>query len=334
MRTIRLSMFVATALVVVLCARAGADTVMYNDCVHGGSPANTTIYSAYMGDGGGFEDPDGYLKDFSSGAYTTIWVDMSGSNISGSISGAPNAGTDAYDVFNGKVSLGDWSTSYNSSSSGWYYQVDFSGLDPDKYYEFVTTGNRNSASYAGDGTSSRWTQFSVSEEFVYLDDETVAEGFRSTYYENLRSSRDRIRFYPMIDRFIQQDAVMTVFIPYYPLRDNLVMDTTCDPDSSGLDCLRRLWQVSLGDRNLPPDELIPAQRFDLNLRGLIGVIPLDGLTPGRHTLELRWNAEGDASQLDDRYEFEELSYRIPFVFAPAYEMGLEPREAASDEATP
>jgi hypothetical protein len=186
----------------------------------------------------------------------------------------------------------------------------------------------------GSSVYTRWTQFSVSEEFVYLDDETVAEGFRSTYYENLRSSRDRIRFYPMIDRFVQQDAVMTVFIPYYPLRDNLVLDTTCDPDSSGLDCLRRLWQVSLGDRNLSPDELIPAQRFDLNLRGLIGVVPLDGLAPGRHTLELRWNAEGDASQLDDRYEFEELSYRIPFVFAPAYEIGLAPAEAATEEVTP
>jgi hypothetical protein len=180
----------------------------------------------------------------------------------------------------------------------------------------------------------RWTEFSLSEEFRYLDDESVARGFRSTYYEDLRSSRDRIRFYPMIDRFVQQDAVMTVFIPYYPLRDNLVLDTRCAPDTLPLNCLRDLWQVSLGDRVLAPDQLIPAERFDLNLRGLLGVVPLDGLEPGRHTLALRWNAGGDASQLDDRYEVKDLSYDIPFVFAPAYEIGLEPNRMVDEEATP
>ena len=141
--------------------RAQADFVAYNDCVHGGSPANTTIYSAYMGDGGGFEIPHGYLKNFATGAYTTVWVELTGSNISGSISGAPNAGTDAYNLFNGKVNLGDYSTSYNSSASNWYYQVTFTGLDPNKTYEFVTTANRNNPDYAGDGSSSRWTKFSI-----------------------------------------------------------------------------------------------------------------------------------------------------------------------------
>jgi len=141
---------------------AQADLVTsYNDCVHGGSPANTTIYSAEMGDGGGFENPSGYLKDFATGLYTSVWVDMTGSNISGSTSAAPAAGTDAYNVFNGKVSLGDWSTSYNSSSSDWYYQVTFTGLDPNKTYEFVTTANRDGSSYGGDGASSRWTMFSI-----------------------------------------------------------------------------------------------------------------------------------------------------------------------------
>jgi len=136
---------------------------MYNDCVHGGSGPNTTIYSAYMGDGGGFEDPDGYLKDFDTGGTTSVWVEMTGANISGSISAPPNAGTDAHDVFvaSGGVNLGDWSTSYNSSSSDWFYQVTFTGLDPLKTYNFVTTANRHSSSYAGDGPSSRWTKFSI-----------------------------------------------------------------------------------------------------------------------------------------------------------------------------
>ncbi len=180
----------------------------------------------------------------------------------------------------------------------------------------------------------RWTQFSVSEEFVYLDDAALAEGFRSTFYEDLRSSRDRLRFYPMIDRFVQQDAVLTVFMPYYPLRDNLIMDAGCAEGSPPIDCLRGLWRVSLGDLTLPPDALFPAERLDLNMRGLMAVVPLDGLAPGRHTLKVDWNADGDASQLDDRYEVENLTYAIPFVFAPAYEIGLAPADADAEEATP
>jgi hypothetical protein len=141
--------------------RAQADFVAYNDCVHGGSPANTTIYSAYMADGGGFENPSGLLIDFATGTWTSVTATLTGANISGSTSAAPAAGTDAYNVFNGKVNLGDWSTSYNSSASEWYYQVTFTGLDPSKTYEFVTTANRDNPSYAGDGASSRWTRFSI-----------------------------------------------------------------------------------------------------------------------------------------------------------------------------
>lgn len=147
----------------ILAGSASADFVAYNDAVHGGSGSNTTIYSAYMGDGGGFEDPDGFLKDFATGLFTPVHVEMTGSNLSGSISAAPDPGTDAHNVFllTGGVNLGDWSTSYASSSTGWFYQVTFTGLDPNKAYEFTTTANRNNPSYAGDGASSRWTKFSI-----------------------------------------------------------------------------------------------------------------------------------------------------------------------------
>ena len=155
------------------CANAHAVIYMYNDCVHGGSPANATNYSGYMGDGGGFETPSGLLRDYATGAWTSMTVSLSGSNISGSTSGAPAAGTDAYGVFNGIVNLGDWSTSYNSSSIGWHYQATFTGLDPTKSYEFVTSANRNSSSYAGDGASSRWTRFSISGADAYTNASTA-----------------------------------------------------------------------------------------------------------------------------------------------------------------
>ncbi|MEN1729358.1 MAG: hypothetical protein AAGJ52_13045 [Pseudomonadota bacterium] len=203
-----------------------------------------------------------------------------------------------------------------------------------RLFSFVFGGGILLIILVGTTIYERWTQFTLSEEFRYLDDAVVAEGFRSTYYENLRSSRDRIRFYPMIDRFVQQEAVMTVFIPYFPLRDNLVMDTTCDPESPPLDCLRGLWTISLGERTLAQESLIPAERFDLNLRGLMGVVSLDGLQPGLHTLELVWNEGGDATQLDDRYDVEELRYNIPFVFSPAYEIALDHEAMAPAETSP
>ena len=142
-------------------AHATLEWTAYNDCVHGGSPANATIYSAYMGDGGGFETPSGLLKNFATGGSTSVTATLTGSNISGSISGAPAAGTPAHNIFNGKVNLGDWSVSYNSSSFDWYYQATFTGLDPTRNYEFATTANRNGSSYSGSGSASRWTKFSI-----------------------------------------------------------------------------------------------------------------------------------------------------------------------------
>jgi len=197
-----------------------------------------------------------------------------------------------------------------------------------RLFAFLLVGGSVLIVLVGSAVYTRSTQFTVSEEFRYLNDEMVAEGFRSTYYENLRSPRDQIRFYPMIDDFVQQRSMISVFIPYYPLRDNLIMDTHCETGTAPLDCLRGLWRVSLGDDVLPAAQLIPAERFDLNQRGLIGVLPLSDLSPGLHTLNLSWNSEGDASQLDDRYEFSSLDYRIPFVFSPAVEVNLDrPTEA-------
>ena len=169
------STILCTAILVLMCvaAQANAQFVAFNDCVHAGGIGYATNYSAYMADGGGFETPSGFLRNWETGAYTSVTVAMNGYNISGSTSAAPAPGTDAYNTFDGKVSLGDWSTSYNSSSSGWFYEATFTGLDPMKTYEFVTTGNRNSSSYAGDGPSSRWTKFSIIGADAYTNASTA-----------------------------------------------------------------------------------------------------------------------------------------------------------------
>ncbi|HSH27190.1 MAG TPA: hypothetical protein VK972_05425, partial [Wenzhouxiangella sp.] len=175
----------------------------------------------------------------------------------------------------------------------------------------------------GSYRSQSWSSFSVTNAFRFMDNDTVAEGFRSTYYENLRSPRDRVRLYPMIDQFVQERGVLTVFLPYQPLRDDLVAAQDCGDDQAPVGCLRAIWQVRLGDYTLDSGELLPAERFDLNLRGLIGVLPLDDLSPGLHTLQVTWNPGGEDDVLDDRYEVATREYAIPFVFAPSYEISLD-----------
>jgi len=145
------------------------DWEAYNDCVGpaSGSAPNVTVYSGYLGGGGGFETPAGLLVDFATGNNTAVTVTMEAFNVAGSLGSMPDAGTDAHTAFDAIVNLGE-SASYNSSGSDWYYQATFSGLDPAKTYEFVTTANRNGSSYNGNGSGSRWTRFSIigAEEYT------------------------------------------------------------------------------------------------------------------------------------------------------------------------
>jgi hypothetical protein len=158
-----IKLLAASAVLAVTAMPAFAVTItMYNDSVGpaSGSAANVTHYSGYLGGGGGFETPSGLLVDYNTGATTSITATLEASNVAGSLGAMPDAGTDAYNIFNGIVNLAE-SASYNNSGLDWYYEVTFTGLDPTKTYEFVTTANRNGSSYAGDGSSSRWTEFSI-----------------------------------------------------------------------------------------------------------------------------------------------------------------------------
>lgn len=50
---------------------------------------------------------------------------------------------------------------------------------------------------------------------------------------------------------------------------------------------------------------MPAERFDLRMRGLVGVVPLDGLEPGMHVLSVIWNPSASTEEsraLGDRYQ--------------------------------
>ena len=180
----------------------------------------------------------------------------------------------------------------------------------------------------GSTRAAAWRNFTLSGEFTYLDTALVQEGFRSTYYEDMASPLDRLRGWPRIDSFNQSGSFVRVFLPYQPLRDNLVLDQMCGsaeeaPDR--VDCLRQLWTVAIDGKSVPMASFATAERADLAMRGLIGLVPLAGLEPGMRQIEVVWNpnAGEQGALLDDRYVQVNNRYIIPIAFSPNFEMPLE-----------
>jgi hypothetical protein len=137
-----------------------------------------------------------------------------------------------------------------------------------------------------------------------------------------------MRSWPRVDSFNQTGSFVRLFLPYYPVRDNLVLDQLCGSAEEAQDpvaCLRQLWAVSIEGRPVPMAGFEPAERADLRMRGLIGLVPLGGLEPGLRRIEVVWNpsASEDAVPLDDRYTAVSNNYVIPIAFSPTFERPLE-----------
>jgi hypothetical protein len=138
---------------------------------------------------------------------------------------------------------------------------------------------------------------------------------------------DRIRAWPRVDSFNQNGSCARLFLPYQPLRDNLILEQTCGPPEEAEDtvkCLRELWTVSINGNAVSTSTFVTAERADLRMRGLIGLVPLAGLEPGLHEIVVVWNAGAteDDAPLDDRYTQVNFTYVIPIAFSPGFEMPL------------
>lgn len=180
----------------------------------------------------------------------------------------------------------------------------------------------------GNTRTAAWRNFTISGEFVYLDTEQVQQGFRSTYYEDMPGPVDRLRAWPRVDSFEQTGSYVRLFLPYQPLRDNLLLDQFCgsaEETPDRIDCLRQLWAVSIDGTPVPMSGFESAERADLEMRGLIGLVPLTGLEPGMRRIEVVWNPDGadETAPLDDRYTQVSSRYVIPIAFAPDFELPLD-----------
>ena len=87
----------------------------------------------------------------------------------------------------------------------------------------------------------------------------------------------------------------------------------------------RQRNLSADGRPVPMANFEPAERSDLAMRGLIGLVPLVGLEPGLRRIEVVWNpnAAEEGAPLDDRYTQVNSRYVIPIAFAPGFEMSLD-----------
>ena len=180
----------------------------------------------------------------------------------------------------------------------------------------------------GGTRSAAWTTFTISGEFEYLDADQVAEGFRSTHYEDMASPVDRLRAWPRVDSFNQSGSFVRLFLPYQPLRDNLILDGLCGSAEEAKDqveCVRSLWSVSIDGEPVPMVDFLPAERADLEMRGLIGLVPLAWLEPGLRRIEVTWNPGADegSAPLDDSYSQASNTYVIPIAFSPNFERALD-----------
>jgi hypothetical protein len=123
------------------------DVVMYNDHIGGaGTHAFTTTY-ATVG------VSSGLLRDSATGATTNILLQTQAAGAAyETVVGLPSPATDAHTIFNGWV---DFSSQANSSIALFgtdTYTHAFSGLNPQRSYEFAGTSVRGEAGY-----TNRWT---------------------------------------------------------------------------------------------------------------------------------------------------------------------------------
>jgi hypothetical protein len=169
-----------------------------------------------------------------------------------------------------------------------------------------------------------FNEFTLGGEYRHLTSADVRTALRSSHYEDQRTTKDRVRLVPMIPSLRQSDGFVPLFLPYHPLRDNLVLERLCG-DQAGPDCLRRLWRVELDGREVPMAGFLASERLDLGLRGLTGFVSTAGLAPGLHRLEVTWNPSAAVEDVppDDRLSEARFTFSIPFLFAPDFELELD-----------
>ncbi len=143
---IRPALWIAALVVCLYPLQTRAAWIAYNDCLHqagDATAANVTAWTIHARDLSHFTGP---LKDSQTGSDTgmpTVTFTMGGAGLQVSSRGSGGnfaPGTDAYEIFNGIVDF--WPDLIYYGATGWWVEIEFSGLDPKSTYTFAGTANR------------------------------------------------------------------------------------------------------------------------------------------------------------------------------------------------
>ena len=157
------------AAILTLAFTAQAGWIAYNDSAYKDGQTNAPNVTTFgLGRSFAGEGNTGLLRNFATGTPTAVTATYEEHISTGSVNSAGDsapyvAGTDAQALFEGKV---DWvgNMSYGDSP-GWWVDLTFSGLDPNKRYTFVGTVDRaGGAAYADRVTN--WKLMGA-DSFVY-----------------------------------------------------------------------------------------------------------------------------------------------------------------------
>ncbi len=149
-------------------AEAAYHWIAYNDAVDL-DPDTTPEGATNFGLGRSYDGPnEGTLRDFDTGEDLGVTVTLTETVSEGNTinwAGDPAefvAGTDAESTFGGILDL-TGNMSYNDAP-GWHLDMTFSGLDPDKFYTYAGTANRN----GGDSYGERVTNWKILDAQSYV----------------------------------------------------------------------------------------------------------------------------------------------------------------------
>jgi len=175
------------------CSTAGAGVAWtaYNDCIVDPQDelhpnvTDWTIYAGYT------SHTTGKLKDFFTGSdvdMPTVRFTMNSlAPVNPHLDYGDNfrAGTEAHAVFDGKIDFSGMIIQH-SRESGWWVQIEFSGLDPTKTYTFVGSAVR----IYGDGINSRRSLFTIRDAAAFTNN----SGYHSTVGEPSWVGTDQTKF--------------------------------------------------------------------------------------------------------------------------------------------
>ena len=166
----------AALAVAAMCGTAMADFTAFNDCVNASDDAKVTAYQGEMVWGGIPNQDTGYLKDYATGAETGVTVKMIGSGIGLTTEPSNGLSGDAAATFGNKIKFYK-NVSECDTAVAWSYTAVFTGLDPNKVYEFTTYANRGHDGFwpADPNGKKRFTKFSIDSADAFVNASTVGD---------------------------------------------------------------------------------------------------------------------------------------------------------------